>query len=133
MTPINPYETEIIPPSDLYSSTPLYGRYTPLPGDLNPVSLAPEALYSLVVRPENSLIPDPEYPGRNIYALRHVIVKGEHVENGQVISHKMGDMNDVAAIKLVRDQIPWIPVPKIYFQGEVLPPCSMMEGHKDCM
>jgi hypothetical protein len=119
MTSMSRYETEQIPPSDLYSSTPLYGRYTPRPGDLTPDSLPPAALYTLVVRPENSLIPDPEYTGRKIYALGHVIVKGQHVEKGQVISHKMGDMNDVAAIKLVRDRFPTIRVPEIYFQGEV--------------
>jgi hypothetical protein len=114
---INAYDVENIPIDDLYASTPLYGRYKAKEGDWSIGNLSPAEIYSLCSS-DNEMIPD--FNGRRIYAIGGVIVKGRHqLDSGIQISHRFGDANEVASIALVKDRFPWIPVPTIYFQGEV--------------
>ena len=113
----NPYATENIPVSDLFADVPLYGRYKAKEGDSLFKELSPPELYELCT-PNNEMILDFQ-DGRHIYAIGGVIVKGRHLQSGVHVSHKFGDLNEVAGIELVKEQFPWIPVPMIYFQGKV--------------
>jgi hypothetical protein len=115
----DPYATENIPPGDLYADVPLYGRYKAKDGDTSFKDSNPEELYKLC-NCNSEMIPEFS-EGRRVYAIGGLIVKGRHLESGVRISHEFGDLNEVAAIKLVQEQFPSIPVPTIYFQGKVQP------------
>jgi len=121
----DPYATEDILVNDLYADVPLYGQYKAKDGDSLFGNLRPEELYRLCT-PANELIPGFS-EGRRIYAIGGVIVKGRHHESGICVSHEFGDLNEVAAIDLVKEPFPWIPVPTIYFQGKVR---SLFSGTK---
>lgn len=117
---IDPYDARVIPEGDLYGDVPLFGRYRAEPADFDPAEKNPQEILNMC-RPGNEMIPDfPE--GRTIYAIGRVIVKAAH-KKGQ--SHEFGDANEAAAIALVAKNLPWIPVPKIVFQGKVLNPCAV--------
>ena len=51
--------------------------------------------------------------------MKGLVVKGRHVTESGLQSHAFGDANEAAAIALVYTNLPWIPVPRIYFQGKV--------------
>ena len=114
----HPYEVHNIPAGDMYADTPLYGRYKATEGDVATAGLAPAEILALC-GPDTDMIPD--FPdGRHIYAIGDVIVKGRHDMNSITRSHAYGDANEAAAIDLVAKHFPWIPVPKILFQGKVI-------------
>ena len=74
-------------------------------------------IYSLC-GPENEMIPDlPD--GRHIYVVGGVIIKGHHEVHSEIQEHTFGDANEAAAIALVNEHFPWIPLPSIYFHGKV--------------
>jgi len=69
-------------------------------------------------RLENDMNPGYQDSGR-IYAIQDVIVKGRHEVGSVVQDHALGGAKEVPLIALVSTQFPWIPVPKIHFQGNV--------------
>jgi hypothetical protein len=102
----------------MYLDTPLYGRYKSTDIDIDSAKLSSSETLELC-GPDTEMIPD--FPdGRRIYAIGNAgIVKGRHEVNSVVQSHAFGDANEVAALRLVADRFPWIPVPKVLFQGVV--------------
>jgi hypothetical protein len=112
----NPYNAKIIPKNDVYGDVPLYGRFESRVDDFDPTDKTPQEILQLC-GPANEMLP--EVPVRRIYALGKVIIKGADFGRGSLQSHQYGDANEAAAIALVSEYFPEIPVPEIIFQGKV--------------
>ncbi len=134
-TTMNPYETDptLIPSTDSYADLPAYGRYKPKDEDFRPdpkhfMSTSAESLeyWSSVLDlcVESHIIVPGYEGGRDVFALGSVIVKSAHRDPDRDArrasrDHGMSDANEVAAVRLVREKLPEVRVPIIYFSGEV--------------
>ncbi|RDW93609.1 uncharacterized protein DSM5745_00931 [Aspergillus mulundensis] len=132
----NPYEADPdkIPPTDLYSDVPFYGRYLPKPDDFRidsqhansqtAESLEYWASFVSLCTEENRIYPADE-GGRDVFALGSVIVKSSHLHDPKgsctEIDYSYADANEVQAIALARTVLNAISVrvPEIYFAGKI--------------
>ena len=114
---INPYDALTIPDGDLYGDIPLYGRFKL--GEhtfkFDPTEHSPLDVLSMCTA-ETDMMPD-RPDGRAVFAVGDVIVKW-HDRCGQQ-SYENADANECAAIELVNERFPWIPIPKVHFKGKV--------------
>lgn len=128
---MNPYVTDPdhIPPTDLYADVPLYGRYSPKPGDFrvnlqHVNSQSPDSIqyWSSVVVDlcnESVRIYPADEGGRDVFALGNAIVKSSHLHCSREIDYSYADANEVRAISIAKGILKDIRVPEIYFAGKV--------------
>ena len=132
---MNPYESdpEKIPSTDRYADVPLHGRYRPLPTDFQPDvkhvnSTTPESLeyWSSVLAQctELNRIYENDEGGRDVFALGGVIVKSSHWKGSPEgrrsdRDYSYADANEVEAIRLAREVLYDIKVPRVYFADKV--------------
>ena len=127
---MNPYETDVrkVPESDVYADLPLYGRYSPHPTDFTPDpnrSQDDVEYWKSVIgkcSEKNRVL---SIPGRReTFAIGSVIVQSSHLQYPRhypTVNYRMRDQNEVAALSIMRENFPKIPVPHVYYQGEVSP------------
>lgn len=132
---MNPYETDpaLIPVTDPYADVPAYGRYRHREDDFRPdpkhfMSTSTESLeyWSSVLDlcNESSRMVEGYEGGRDVFALGSVVIKSSHLNperQGRRASrdHSYSDANEVAATRLVKEMLPDVRVPQIYFAGKV--------------
>ncbi|KAJ5404002.1 hypothetical protein N7509_003873 [Penicillium cosmopolitanum] len=128
---MNPYKTDPkeIPTTDIYADVPLYSRYYPKPDDfrvnfqhINSQTTDSASIISLCTE-EIQIYPANER-GRDIFALRGMIVKSSHLHarNGTTcieINYSYADANEIRAITLAKTALNGVRVPEIYFAGKI--------------
>lgn len=132
---MNPYVTDPnkIPPSDLYSDLPCFGRYGPKPDDFHidrqhVNSHSTESLQywaSVLDLCTESVMIYPGFDGaRGVFALGSVIIKSSHLHRQQDTKYiekdyTYADANEIQAIAIAKTVLQGVRVPEIYFSGKV--------------
>ncbi|KAJ8118486.1 hypothetical protein ONZ43_g3980 [Nemania bipapillata] len=132
---MNPYESDPdkIPEDDLYADVPLYGRYLPRRTDFIPDAkhinnTTPESLdyWSTVLAQctELNRIYESDEGGRDVFALGSVIIKSSHLKvtlegRRSYRDYSYADANEVEAIRLAKNVLDDIKVPRVYFASKI--------------
>ncbi|KAJ5551249.1 hypothetical protein N7461_005947 [Penicillium sp. DV-2018c] len=132
---MNPYATDPddIPPSDLYSDLPLYGRYRPKPDDfridrqhVNSHSADSLAYWASIIDlcDQSARIYPADDGGRDVFALGSIIIKSSHLHTPRStkyteIDYSYADANEIQAIAIAKNVLKDVKLPEIYFTGKI--------------